>query len=154
MKLRHITAGTIAKVLRMPVYVKRTVDREMVKKIIDKFMYCEVFVAEVTLDEEDKLNQKNIYKAFEEYIKNNHIKAGVFQRQERIFLRNDELPLYCTTWYPKTIVEASKKNRMNFVDTDDKEIYIGDELIQEELDGDCTPDESEKMCGDALDELA
>lgn len=114
MQLRCITPTTFKEVCYKPVHIKRTVNKEKVKEIIDDFMCYHTFVSEVKLDDEDRMNLKNVYKAFEEYIKNNHIKAGVLQRQDRIFLRNDTVPLYFTTGYPKPIVDASKRARMNF----------------------------------------
>ena len=47
-------------------------------------------------------------------IETNDIHAGVHQRQERIFLRNDTVPIAFAAAYPRAIVNASKRNRLNF----------------------------------------
>lgn len=64
---------------------------------------------------------RNIIQAMKDYIETNDIHAGVHQRQERIFLRNDTVPIAFAAAYPRAIVNASKRNRLNF--ETEKKVY-------------------------------
>lgn len=114
MNLRMITPTAFKPLCDKPAYIKRVVNKEAVKHTVDMFMMNAVFIEEVKLDEEERMNMKNVVQAFKGYIQDNHIKAGVFLRQDRVFLRNDTVPLCCTSCYPRAIVNASRRNRMNF----------------------------------------
>ena len=114
MKLQNITPLAFNKLCDKPLYIDRTVSKEVVKTIADHFMVNGIFIEEVKLTEEERMNLNNITLAFKNYIEANNIHAGVHRRQERIFLRNDEIPIAFVAAYPRAIVNASKRNRLKF----------------------------------------
>lgn len=73
------------------------------------------------IDDDERMILRNIIQAMKDYIETNDIHAGVHQRQERIFLRNDTVPIAFAAAYPRAIVNASKRNRLNF--ETEKKVY-------------------------------
>lgn len=114
MKLELITPTAMKQLCDKPVYIDRTVDKDAIKKIVDDFMLGGLFLMEVKIDDYERMILRNIIQALKDYIETNDIHAGVHQRQERIFLRNDTVPIAFAAAYPRAIVNASKRNRLNF----------------------------------------
>lgn len=114
MKLKLITPAAIKQLCDKPVNIDRTVDKDAIKKIVDDFMLDGFFLMEVKIDDDERMILRNIVQGLKDYIETNDIHAGVHQRQERIFLRNDTVPIAFAATYPRAIVNASKRNRLNF----------------------------------------
>lgn len=113
MKLELITPTAMKQLCDKPVNIDRAVDKDAIKEIVDHFMLGGFFLMEVKIDDE-RMILRNIIQALKDYIEANDIHAGVHQRQERIFLRNDTVPIAFAAAYPRAIVNASKRNRLNF----------------------------------------
>lgn len=113
MKLELITPTAMKQLCDKPVNIDRAVDKDAIKEIVDHFMLGGFFLMEVKIDDE-RMILRNIIQALKDYIEINDIHAGVHQRQERIFLRNDTVPIAFAAVYPRAIVNASKRNRLNF----------------------------------------
>lgn len=114
MKLELITPTAMKQLCDKPVNIDRTVDKDAIKEIVDHFMLDGFFLMEVKIDDDERMILRNIIQALKDYIETNNIHAGVHQRQERIFLRNDTVPIAFAAVYPRAIVNASKRNRLNF----------------------------------------
>lgn len=114
MKLELITPLAMKQLCNKPVYIDRTIDKDAVKEIVDHFMLGGFFLMEVKINDDERMILRNITQALKDYIEANDIHAGVHQRQERIFLRNDTVPIAFAAAYPRAIVNASKRNRLNF----------------------------------------
>lgn len=64
MKLQNITPLAFNKLCDKPLYIDRTVSKEVVKTIVDHFMVNGIFIEEVKLTEEERMNLNNITLAF------------------------------------------------------------------------------------------
>nr|DAE38566.1 MAG TPA: hypothetical protein [Caudoviricetes sp.] len=113
MKLELVTPTAMKQLCDKPVNIDRTVDKDAIKEIVDHFMLGGLFLMEVKIDDDERMILRNT-QALKDYIEANDIHAGVHQRQERIFLRNDTVPIAFAAAYPRAIVNASKRNRLKF----------------------------------------
>lgn len=109
-----ITPTAMKQLCDKPVNIDRTVNKDAIKEIVDHFMLGGFFLMEVKIDDDERMILRNIIQALKDYIETNDIHAGVHQRQERIFLRNDTVPIAFAAVYPRAIVNASKRNRLKF----------------------------------------
>lgn len=111
MELKNIDLEEFTKLYNDSFTPKRKVDKEEVRCIVSEFLYRGAFIMEVLIEEEDRDERRAIVMAFRDYINSNGLPAAIHQRNGRVFLRNDSVPLCVMVGYPRGIVNASKRNR-------------------------------------------
>lgn len=113
MKLKNITQEEFSELYNNSFTPKRKADKEAIQNIVGEFLYSGAFVMEVVFDDADRENMRAIVLAFRDFISANKLGVGIHERQSRVFLRNDTVPVCLMVGYPRGIVNASNRNRWN-----------------------------------------